>query len=123
MAFPLPFLAANAEIETAAKASPPAKVEKRLQALRLGWPRLAAALERLPRAAEVRRWLAAAGAPASAAEIGIPPARHAADYARARLIRRRYTGLDLLHELGWLEPMVAELFAPGGFWFNEGRKT
>ena len=39
------------------------------------------------------------------------------------MIRRRFTGLDLLHDLGWLERAVGELFAPGGFWFNEGRKT
>ncbi|MBS0539958.1 MAG: hypothetical protein JSR47_14430, partial [Proteobacteria bacterium] len=48
---------------------------------------------------------------------------HARDHARARMIRRRFTGLDVLHDLGWLDRAVADLFGQGGFWFNDGRKT
>jgi glycerol-1-phosphate dehydrogenase [NAD(P)+] len=116
-AFPLRFMAENAAAETAAKNADPASVERRLRALRAGWPELAATLRaRLPRAETVRGWLEAAGAPASAAGLGIPPDKHAADHARARLIRRRFTALDLLHDLGWLDAAVAALFGPGGFW-------
>lgn len=116
-AFPLAFMSANAELETSAKDSDPQRVENRLVALQEAWPRLAAQLRlRLPSPHEVRRWLDAAGAPSHAAAIGVPPQRHAADYGRARLIRRRYTALDLLHELGWLKPAVADLFGPHGFW-------
>ena len=116
-AFPLPFMAANAEAETLAKTSSPAAVERRLVALQAAWPRLSVALrQRLPSAAEVRRQLEAAGAPVSADAIGIAPSRHAADYARARLIRRRFTLLDVLHDLGWLDRTVAALFDDKGFW-------
>jgi len=52
----------------------------------------------------------------SAAALGIPAAKHAQDYARARLIRRRFTGLDVLHDLGWLETAVGALFGADGFW-------
>lgn len=115
--FPMPFMAANAEIEVAAKAASPRVVEARLRRLQESWPRVAGWLrERLPAAETVRRWLEAAGAPSSAATIGIADAKHARDYRRARLIRRRFTGLDVLHELGWLDAMVGDLFASEGFW-------
>ena len=35
---------------------------------------------------------------------------------RARMIRRRYTALDLAAETGTFGELVDELFAPGGFW-------
>ena len=37
-------------------------------------------------------------------------------YFRARMIRKRYTVLDLVNEAGLLDELVAELFAPDGFW-------
>jgi glycerol-1-phosphate dehydrogenase [NAD(P)+] len=116
-AFPVPFMAANAEIETLAKRGPRDIVEWRLSALRTRWPEIARYLrDRLPRADTVRRWLELAGAPASAAAVGIQPEKHARDYRRARLIRRRFTGLDVLHDLGWLGKAVGDLFEVGGFW-------
>ena len=115
--FPLSFMAANAEVETLAKAYRRDAVERRLRALQAAWPRLAADLRgRLPRAAEMRRKLAAAGAPSTSAAIGVPPAKHARDHGRARMIRRRFTALDLLHDLGWLDTAVGELFGKEGFW-------
>jgi glycerol-1-phosphate dehydrogenase [NAD(P)+] len=60
--------------------------------------------------------LRAAGAAAHPSDLGIPLSTLAADYRRARLIRRRYTLLDLLEELGWLDVAIGELFAPTGFW-------
>jgi glycerol-1-phosphate dehydrogenase [NAD(P)+] len=60
--------------------------------------------------------LRAAGAPTSPAELGLRPDDLKATYVRARMIRSRYTALDLAHEAGILEEIVEELFAPGGFW-------
>ena len=107
--FPLPFMAANAWIETEAKAVGPTVVEERLKALQKNWPRISARLRQsLPAVETVRRWLDEAGAPSSAAALGISSTKHAQDYARARLIRRRFTGLDVLHDLGWLGAAVAQ---------------
>ena len=115
--FPLSFMAANASVEVAAKAADPQVVKKRLQVLLREWPQIAAGLRRrLPEPQTVRRWLEAAGAPATAQAIGVPRDKHARDYARARLIRRRFTGLDVLHELGLLDGAVAEMFGVNGFW-------
>jgi glycerol-1-phosphate dehydrogenase [NAD(P)+] len=116
-AFPNDHLADSAWRETAAKREAPGQIQHRLQRLRSIWPELRPRPRReLPTAAEMQRQLAAAGAPISAAALGIDSLQHARDYARARLIRRRYTLLDLLADLGWLERAVAALFAPGGFW-------
>ncbi|HJU00503.1 MAG TPA: sn-glycerol-1-phosphate dehydrogenase, partial [Actinomycetes bacterium] len=67
-------------------------------------------------AAEVRGLLAAAGAPAHPAELGLTMDAFRDTYRRARMIRRRYTVLDLAAETGTLDELVGELFAPGGFW-------
>ncbi|MBY0318412.1 MAG: sn-glycerol-1-phosphate dehydrogenase [Reyranella sp.] len=115
--FPLSFMAANAEVEAVAKAAAPAVVETRLSRLQEQWPLLTERLRQsLPEAKTVRRWLNSAGAPSSTEAIGINGAKHAHDYKRARLIRRRFTGLDVLHELGWLDTMVSDLFSASGFW-------
>ncbi len=123
--FPVPSMAASVEAEVLAKNA--AGVERRLRKLRAVWPDLAARLAcMLPPAAEVRRWLLAAGAPADGAAIGLSAAQHAADYRRARLVRRRYTALDLLHELGALDDAVHSLFSGNGFWadrLEQGRGT
>jgi glycerol-1-phosphate dehydrogenase [NAD(P)+] len=122
--FPLPFMATNAEAETMAKAVPAEHIERRLSILKKDWREIAATLHRrLPQAATVQQWLDTVGGPSNAAAIGISRDKHARDHARARLIRRRFTGLDVLHDLGWLGTAVHELFAPGGFWFNDGRKA
>jgi glycerol-1-phosphate dehydrogenase [NAD(P)+] len=113
--FPLSFMAANAEIETAAKGATPERVERRLRALQCNWPNLSGRLRKsLPSAEAVRHWLEAAGAAATADAIGISTEKHTADFARARLIRRRFTGLDVLHDLGWLGMAAHAL--------NKGRK-
>ena len=122
--FPLPFMATNAEAETMAKAIPAEHIGRRLNILKKDWREIAATLHRrLPQAATVQQWLDTVGGPSNAAAIGVSRDKHARDHARARLIRRRFTGLDVLHDLGWLGTAVFELFAPGGFWFNDGRKA
>lgn len=115
--FPLAFMAANAEVEAVAKAAGPQVVETRLRRLQANWSQISERLRQsLPEAKTVRRWLNSAGAPSSTEAIGISGAKHARDYKRARLIRRRFTGLDVLHELGWLDAMVGDLFGASGFW-------
>jgi glycerol-1-phosphate dehydrogenase [NAD(P)+] len=90
---------------------------RRLELLRGVWPGLREKLGRqlLP-ADELRAMLRAAGCPTSPEEIGLYPDELRATYRRARMIRSRYTVLDLADEAGLLDECVEELFAPGGFW-------
>jgi glycerol-1-phosphate dehydrogenase [NAD(P)+] len=112
-----PGLAAAAVAESLAKHADADRLGRRLALLRHRWPalrdRLAAQL--LP-AARLAGMLAAAGCPTGPSELGLDRPAFKATYARARMIRRRYTVLDLAAETGLLEECVDELFAPGGFW-------
>ena len=65
---------------------------------------------------QLRDQLRAAGAPTSPAELDLRVEDLRTTYVRARMIRSRYTALDLAYEAGILEEIVDELFAPGGYW-------
>jgi glycerol-1-phosphate dehydrogenase [NAD(P)+] len=111
-----PGLAQAAVAETLAKHADPDRLGRRLALLRARWPELRdrLATQLLP-AGRLRELLAAAGCPTTAAGIGLDRSAFAATYRRARMIRRRYTVLDLAAETGILADCVGELFAPGGF--------
>ena len=75
-----------------------------LCALRAAWPALRERLRAtLVPAATMAHWLSACGAASHPSDLGVTVAKLAADYRRARLIRRRYTILDCLEDLGWLD--------------------
>jgi len=59
----------------------------------------------------LRGMLEAAGCPTSPEQIGLSQDEFRATFVRARMIRRRYTALDLAAEAGVLDDCVAELFA------------
>ena len=89
----------------------------RVVALRAAWPALRERLRAtLVPAATMARWLSACGAASHPSDLGITVAKLAADYRRARLIRRRYTILDCLEDLGWLDIAVESLVTDTGFW-------
>ena len=83
-------------------------------------PRLVPKRRDSPSADQLRAQLRAAGAPTSPAELGLRLDDLKATYIRARMIRSRYTALDLAYEAGILEEIVEELFAPGGYWARAG---
>ncbi len=113
-AFPDPAVAARAGQETAAKTLGPAAHRARVEAVRTAWPALRDRLAaHLPRAAEARAMLAAAGAPTDAADIGVDAAHLRATVAASRYIRSRYTVLDLLHECGLIDTALDAVFPPG----------
>ena len=60
--------------------------------------------------------LRALEAPAHPADLGVALDTFAVDHRRVRLIRRRYTILDLVEDLGWLDRAIDALFAADGFW-------
>jgi glycerol-1-phosphate dehydrogenase [NAD(P)+] len=94
---------------------------RRLERLREVWPDLRERLKKqLMPAAQLRDNLKAAGCPTTPEEIGLSREAFKDTFARAQMIRRRYTVLDLTTEAGILEELVEELFAPGGFWAREG---
>ena len=116
-AFADPHIADSARTEMRAKLERAARRSERLAALAANWPALREELRQfcvLPD--NMEGWLQEAGAPAHPADLGVPLTKLAADYRRARLIRRRFTILDLLDDLGWLDRGIAALMADDGFW-------
>jgi glycerol-1-phosphate dehydrogenase [NAD(P)+] len=105
-----PSLAQGARAEMAAKRVDATQWRARLARLGMVWPELCErARARLVPAATLAGWLAACGAATRPEDIGLPLARLIADCRRARLIRRRYTLLDCLDDLGWLDAALAAL--------------
>ena len=89
----------------------------RLGLLRDRWLTLRERLQaQLLPADQLREQLRAAGSPTTPAELGLRMDDFKATYTRARMIRSRYTVLDLAYEAGVLEEIVDELFSPGGYW-------
>jgi glycerol-1-phosphate dehydrogenase [NAD(P)+] len=58
------------------------------------------------------------GAPYEPEQIGIERERLLVSHAQARMIRLRYTVLDLVAETGLWTPCVEESFKEGGFWYE-----
>jgi glycerol-1-phosphate dehydrogenase [NAD(P)+] len=97
------------------------ELAERLELLREIWPDLREKVaEQLMPAWQLREMLEEAGCPTSPEEIGLGWEDFKATYSRARMIRSRYTVLDLAAETGIFDECVEELFAPGGFWASLG---
>lgn len=108
---------ATALEETRAKGIEPAALRAQLRLLQSGWPDLRERLRaQLLPAAEVKRRLAAVGAPSEPEQIGLSRARLRATFRRADHIRRRFTVLDLARRAGLLEELLTGLFGPGQVW-------
>ena len=115
-----PGLVENSVKESLAKYISADQLAPRLALLRERWPEMSqrVAEQWLP-AEQSRTMLRVAGCPASPSEIGLCWVKFKATYSRARMIRRRYTVLDLATETGNLAECVDELFAPGSFWARD----
>jgi glycerol-1-phosphate dehydrogenase [NAD(P)+] len=115
-----PGLDEAAVTETMAKYVDAEALGRRLALLADRWPALRDRLRaQLLAARRLQELLAAAGCPTRPSELGLTAAAFQASFHRARMIRRRYTVLDLAAETGGFGELVGELFAPGGFWADE----
>ncbi len=107
--------------ETQAKYIDADQLRQKLELLSEVWPELRDKLtEQLMSAEQITEMLQAAGCPTTPTEIGLGWEDFKATYGRARMLRKRYTILDLAVEIGVLDECVEELFAPDGFWGSRG---
>ena len=90
---------------------------ERIDRLRTIWPVLTGRLqEQLVPIDQLQSMLREAGCATTPGELGLGKKRFEAAYFAARHIRRRYTVLDVVTELGRFDQFVDELFKPGGYW-------
>ncbi len=100
-------IADRAIAETRAKHADADTLRARLVGVTTGWSRTSARLrDQIIPAATMRAMLTAAGAPASAAAIGVSAAHLRRTVMNARFLRDRYTLLDLLDETRLLAAAV-----------------
>jgi glycerol-1-phosphate dehydrogenase [NAD(P)+] len=71
-------------------------------------------------APDMQAMLERAGVVTDPLEVDIDRDQHKQTVLESRLIRRRYTVLDLLHDVGLLDAAVDATFAANGYW--GGRK-
>lgn len=111
--FSHPEIIRRAKLETQAKHCEPMQLAKRLSTLHRQWSQLQIRLQsHLIPTEELTRLLRSAGAPTTAAEIGVTPEHLRRTIRSARFIRSRYTILDLLEEVGMLEQALQEADLP-----------
>src|SRR5687768_3554241 len=117
-------LVQSATAEMAAKLARAERRPQRVAAISAAWPTLRRRLESaLVPAITMQKWLATCGAASHPSDLHVSLVKLAADYRRARLIRRRYTILDCLDDLGLLDEAIQALFASGGFWRSHARSS
>jgi len=116
-AFALAPLSDSAAEEALAKYDDPGRVGQHLTYIQKHWPEMRERLRaQLMPAAELARLLAKAGCPTTPEAVGLTRADLRRDYNRVRMLRRRYTALDLGFEAGIFPSLIDALFAPSGFW-------
>lgn len=110
-------LAREAIVQCRPKYVPADEITERVMFLLAQWPELKEKLRsQLLGASKMQQMLKAAGAPHQPEMIGIDRSRLLISYEQARLIRQRYTVLDLAFESGLWETCVNPLFTGEGFW-------
>lgn len=115
--FSKPQMVDSALKESQAKYLSPNKLSRRLDLLREKWPGLKIQLQKqLVPAGELQKMLNMAGCPTQPEQIGLTRQQLKESYFLARVIRKRYTVLDMAAEAGFLAPCVDKLFAIDGFW-------
>jgi len=121
---PNPVICEAAVAQSAAKYLAPDQARTRLETIRDHWNtiRTRVSAQVLP-AAVVEQMLRTVGAIHHPAQIGVSLGQLRTKYLQAQTIRTRYTVLDLLEEVGLLETLVDELFAPGGYWYERGENA
>lgn len=119
-----PQLVEETVVQALAKWITPEQLRARLEQVVAVWPELSTKLrDQLIPATELQQMLRAVGAPAHPSDIDLGWDRFRETYTRAQMIRKRYTVLDLALEANLLEELVAELFAPEGFWGKQAPRA
>jgi glycerol-1-phosphate dehydrogenase [NAD(P)+] len=116
-AFSLAPMAKSAAEETLAKYGDAHRMQQRLHAVKSRWAEMRETLRaQLMPAAHLANLLTQAGCPTTPEALGLKRTDLRRDYNRARMLRTRYTALDLAYESGVFDRVADALFARGGYW-------
>ena len=92
-------------------------LRKQLEALKAAWPELSIKIkEQIIPFAQVRENLRLVGAPYEPEMIGVTRERFRKTVSYIPYMRSRFTNIDVIYRLGWLDEFIERMFGKGGIW-------
>ena len=88
-----------------------------LQTLKAAWPELSSKIrEQIFTFGQVREYLRLVGAPYEPEMIGVSRERLRQTVSYIPFMRSRFTNIDVIYRLGWMDEFVERMFGRGGIW-------
>ena len=108
---------ARALVETKGKYVGKEELRSQLETLKKAWPELSERIRRqiIP-FGQVRENLRLVGAPYEPEMIGVTRERFRQTVSYIPFMRSRFTNIDVIYRLGWMDEFVQRMFGKGGIW-------
>ena len=108
---------ARALVETKGKYVGKEELRSQLETLKKAWPELSERIRRqiIP-FGQVRENLRLVGAPYEPEMIGVTRERFRQTVSYIPFMRSRFTNIDVIYRLGWMDEFVQSMFGKGGIW-------
>ena len=92
-------------------------LRRQLESLKESWPSLSSRIRKqiLP-FEQVRENLRKVGAPYEPEMIGISRERFRKTVSYIPFMRNRFTNIDVIYRLGWMDEFIERMFGKGGIW-------
>ena len=92
-------------------------LRKQLEALKAAWPELSVKIkEQIIPFEQVRENLKLVGAPYEPEMIGVTRERFRKTVSYIPYMRSRFTNIDVIYRLGWMDEFIERMFGEGGVW-------
>lgn len=108
---------ARALIETKGKYVEKEGLRSQLETLKAAWPELSVRIrEQIIPFGQVRENLRLVGAPYEPEMIGVTRERFRQTVSYIPFMRSRFTNIDVIYRLGWMDEFIDRMFGQGGIW-------
>ncbi len=108
---------ARALVETKGKYVGKEELRSQLETLKAAWPELSVRIrEQIIPFGQVRENLRLVGAPYEPEMIGVTRERFRQTVSYIPFMRSRFTNIDVIYRLGWMDEFIDRMFGKGGVW-------
>ena len=108
---------ARALVETKGKYVSKEELRNQLETLKAAWPELSVRIrEQIIPFGQVRENLRLVGAPYEPEMIGVTRERFRQTVSYIPFMRSRFTNIDVIYRLGWMDEFIDRMFGKGGIW-------
>lgn len=108
---------ARALVETKGKYVEKEGLRSQLETLKAAWPELSVRIrEQIIPFGQVRENLRLVGAPYDPEMIGVTRERFRQTVSYIPFMRSRFTNIDVIYRLGWMDEFIDRMFGKGGIW-------